>query len=60
MKIFITASSLKFIHRYCLFLHKENENGIHIQTQEAVLNFLISLLTFFFISAQTFTVTILD
>lgn len=37
MKIFIIASSLKFIHRYCLFLHKENENELHVKTQEAVL-----------------------
>lgn len=60
MKIFITASSLKFIHRYCLFLNKENENELHVKTQEAVLNFLISLLTSFpFFSAQTFAV-ILD
>lgn len=46
MKIFIAASSLKFIHRYYLFLHKENENEIHVQTQVAVPNFLISFLTF--------------
>lgn len=54
MKIFTTASSLKFIHRYYLFLHKANEIEIHVQTQVAVLNFLISFLTLFFFSSDLY------